>query len=140
MELHDGSLSTYLSFSIYVYSHISVQYHDRAMKRYSSADCVFVGHYGYPGACNYRLDIARVTSLNPRASASRERRAVAEEREARRTRHGDFTTLRPEIAAMRGPAQHQVVPRTHADFHFQRGRRNYTWQQRHRRQVIKRLY
>lgn len=53
---------------------------------------------------------------------------MVEKREARRARNGDFTALRPEITAMRGSAQHQVVPRTHEDFHFQRGRRDYTRQ------------
>lgn len=65
----------------------------------------------------------------------REQRAMVEERKARRTRYRGATTMRAEIATVRRASQHQMVSRSDAYLHFQRGRRNYAREQRHRRQV-----
>lgn len=65
----------------------------------------------------------------------REQRAMAEEREARGTRHRGATAVRAEITPVRGASQHQMVSRRDPYLHLQRGRRVNAGEQRHSRQV-----
>lgn len=60
---------------------------------------------------------------------------MAEEREARGTRHRGATAVRAEITPMRGASQHQMVSRRDPYLHLQRGRRVNAGEQRHSRQV-----
>lgn len=60
---------------------------------------------------------------------------MAEEREARGTRHRGATAVRAEITPVRGASQHQMVSRRDPYLHLQRGRRVNAGEQRHSRQV-----
>lgn len=61
---------------------------------------------------------------------------MAEEREARGTRHRGATAVRAEITPVRGASQHQMVSRRDPYLHLQRGRRVNAGEQRHSREVM----
>lgn len=61
---------------------------------------------------------------------------MAEEREARGTRHRGATAVRAEITPVRGASQHQMVSGRDPYLHLQRGRRVNAGEQRHSRQVM----
>lgn len=65
----------------------------------------------------------------------RKRRGVAEEREARRGRHGNPAAVRSETAPVHRTAQHQVVPGQREDLRLQRRGRDDARQRRSRIEV-----